>query len=201
MFMHTRILLAGEKNLPQDIIFSYLENQEDYVLEQTENNGYLSRAILAKKPDILLLDLVNGDSSDVSSILWLRRTFPGLLIITLFIKLNKSILIELFKSGVFGYMLYKDLGELGDAIRAVNNHRLYLSRGLLQIMVDELSPEAAKEDGGFQLHPDRLTKLLENIQRSNGEPVGKDELKFGYYSDELDRIVHKWLLHNSATQA
>ena len=194
--MHTRILIAGEKNLPQDIISSYLQNQGEYTLTVVENDQNLSRTILAHDPEILIVDMLDPDTARLSSILWLRRTFPGLLIIALFMYPDKYILSELFKTGVLGYMLYKDISELKSAIKTVYNHNLFLSRSILNIIVEEYEHQNDESHNGYTIEPESLEYLNHYLLLDDNTKLHNGTLNGHHYSDELDKIVHKWLLYS-----
>jgi DNA-binding NarL/FixJ family response regulator len=125
---HT-IVLADDHTLFREGLRALLSAHEDLqVLGEAENGQEALRAVVERKPDLLLMDLSMPKMGGLEAIREVKRQEPGTKVLVLTIHGTEEFVLEALGAGASGYVL-KDAthDELVLAIRSVLAEKRYLS--------------------------------------------------------------------------
>lgn len=135
--MKCKILIADDHRLFRDGLKALLEKQADMqVVGETADGIAAVKAILEKKPDIVLMDISMPELNGIEATRQIMENRPETKIIVLSMHSDQRYIAECLKAGAVGYIL-KDCPteELLVAIRAVANKQVYLSRQITESVV------------------------------------------------------------------
>lgn len=128
MKKHT-IVIADDHTLFREGLRALLSAHEDlHVLGEAENGQEALRAVVERKPDLLLMDLSMPKMGGLEAIREVKRQEPGTKVLVLTIHGTEEFVLEALGAGASGYVL-KDAthDELVLAIRSVLAEKRYLS--------------------------------------------------------------------------
>jgi DNA-binding NarL/FixJ family response regulator len=135
--MKNKILIADDHWLFRDGLKVLLEKQADMqVVGETADGIAAVKAILEKKPDIVLMDISMPELNGIEATRQIMENRPETKVIVLSMHSDQRYIAESLKAGAVGYIL-KDCPteELLVAIRAVANKQIYLSRQITESVV------------------------------------------------------------------
>jgi DNA-binding NarL/FixJ family response regulator len=135
--MKNKILIADDHWLFRDGLKALLEKQADMqVVGETADGIAAVKAILEKKPDIVLMDISMPELNGIEATRQIMENRPETKVIVLSMHSDQRYIAESLKAGAVGYIL-KDCPteELLVAIRAVANKQIYLSRQITESVV------------------------------------------------------------------
>ncbi len=135
--MKYKILIADDHRLFRDGLKALLEKQADMqVVGETADGITAVKAVLEKKPDIVLMDISMPELNGIEATRQIMESRPETKIIVLSMHSDQRYIAECLKAGAVGYIL-KDCPteELLVAIRAVANKQVYLSRQITESVV------------------------------------------------------------------
>ena len=137
--MITRILLADEHQTVRQGLRTLLDKEADFEVVQEADSGEeavrLAREI---RPDVVILDLAMAGSKGLNPVHQIVAAAPFAKVIGLSMYGDRRFVVEVLMAGAFGYVL-KDyvFEELAAAIRAVQDHKTYISQGLSDLVLQD----------------------------------------------------------------
>lgn len=137
--MKFKILIADDHRLFRDGLKALLEKQTDMqVVGETPDGIATVKAVLDKKPDIVLMDISMPELNGIEATRQIMESRPETRVIVLSMHSDQRYIAECLKAGAVGYIL-KDCPteELLTAVRAVANKQVYLSRKITESVVRE----------------------------------------------------------------
>lgn len=124
-----KILLVEDHTLLRVGLRALLQQNADLeVVGEADNGRDAVRAVAARAPDLVLMDLSMPHSSGMEAISEIKRRFPNVRVLVLTLHKTDDFIHEALKAGTDGYIL-KDASqeELQVAIRSVLSGKTYLS--------------------------------------------------------------------------
>jgi DNA-binding NarL/FixJ family response regulator len=122
-----RILIADDHQLLADACKNLLE-PEFLVVGIVSDGRDLADAVVAFKPDIILLDIYMPRLNGLDAGEQVKKKHPGIKLVFLTMTLAADVAAEAFRRGASGYVLKQSAGaELLLAVRKVNRGESYLS--------------------------------------------------------------------------
>lgn len=137
--MKTRILLADEHQMVRLGLRAMLEKEADFVVVQEADSGDVAVQLAREtRPDVVILDLAMVGSKELNPVHQLVAAAPFAKVIGLSMYNDRRFVVEVLMAGAFGYVL-KDYAfeELTAAIRAVQDHKTYISQGLSDLVIQD----------------------------------------------------------------
>jgi DNA-binding NarL/FixJ family response regulator len=135
-----RVVLADDHNLVRAGLRALLEELPDVeVVAESADGREALAAVLALRPDIILLDIAMPGLNGLESAARMLKEAPGTRVVILSMHSNESYIAQALKVGVAGYVL-KDAfaDELPLIIRSVSRGETYLSSGISKQVVEAL---------------------------------------------------------------
>ncbi|MDH3279792.1 MAG: response regulator transcription factor [Gammaproteobacteria bacterium] len=162
--MPIRIILADDHAIVRDGLRSLLEQEADmYIVAEAANGLEVIRAAREHQPDAIVMDASMPNLNGIEATRTIRAQLPKTRIICLSMHNESRFVSAMLGAGASGYLL-KDCAseEFVRAIRTVMAGQVYLSPGIGQVVVDQLT--AARADAGdsaFSRLTDRERAVLQ----------------------------------------
>ena len=140
------VLLADNQVMLRECMAHYLEGLPQIsTVHQTSNDSSLLESIAELRPDIVILDLNIPKNSVLGTIESMHRSYPEMITIILSSFSNPAFAVNLFNSGVDGYLLKSSsLKELDNAIERTLSGRPVISTDLIEGLGDFLTHQKGK---------------------------------------------------------
>ena len=148
----TRILLADEHQVVRRGLRSLLDKEADFeVVEEADSGEEVVRLAREAKPDVVILDLGMPGLKGLHPVYQIVAAAPATKVIGLSMYGDRRFVVEVLMAGAYGYVL-KDyaFGELAAAIRAVQNHKTYISQGLSNLVIQDYIEILRDSEGRFR---------------------------------------------------
>jgi two-component system, NarL family, response regulator NreC len=143
-----RILLADDHQIVRDGLRALLEKEQDVeVVAEAANGRDAVRLALSLKPTVVLIDVSMPDLNGVEATRQIVESLPTVKVIALSMHSDKRYVGAMLKAGASGYLL-KDLAfdEVIRAIAAVTQNQVYLSRGVVGLVVEDYVQHLSSEE-------------------------------------------------------
>lgn len=161
-----KILIVDDHALVRDGIISMLVNIEDFEIvgEAADHNEAILKTEI-HQPNIILMDIILGDSYGIETATEIKKTFPDVKVIFLSMEVSEKFISEAIKSGANGYIpkdIKKDI--LIEGIRKVKNGGKFFSERVSEIILEKLYTDtnSTKKKGDKKLS-NRETEVLQLI--------------------------------------
>jgi DNA-binding NarL/FixJ family response regulator len=143
--MSIKILIADDQQLTREGIRSLLEREPDMdVLGEAEDGRSAVRMARELGPDIVLMDVCMPEMNGIVATTLILAEAPRIKVIALSMLDDRRFVSNMLRAGASGYLI-KDCSfkELVRAIRRVVANKVYLSPGIMDVVVkDYVSPPA-----------------------------------------------------------
>ena len=164
--MSIRIMLADDHKIVRTSLGNLLEKEKEFEIVGEADNGRetvrLARELL---PDVVIMDIGMPELNGIEATKQIIKASDNIKIIALSMHSDRMFITGMFKAGASGYLL-KDCAfdELVDAINNVMSGKIYLSKDVTAIVVDELLQALLKDnpEGTVNLS-DREKEVLQLI--------------------------------------
>lgn len=137
--MTTRILLADEHQSVRQGLQVLLNKERDFnVVEEADSGDATVRLAKEARPDVVVLDLAMGGLKGLNLVPQIAAAAPLAKVIGMSMYGDRRFVVEVLMAGAFGYVL-KDCAfkELPLAIRAVQDHKTYISKNLSFLVIQD----------------------------------------------------------------
>jgi two-component system, NarL family, response regulator NreC len=198
------ILLADDHQILRAGLRVLLEKEEGMEVVGEANDGRTAVQLAGKlKPAIVLIDVTMPDLNGIEATRQILEAVPTAKVLALTMHADKRYVGEMLKAGAVGYLL-KDLAfeEVVRAIRAVVDGQVYLSRGIVGVVVDDYVRRLA--DAGTETDTTGLTsrerEILQLIAegRSTKEAAALLHISVKTIETHRHQIMEKLDIHNVA---
>ncbi len=137
--MTTRILLVDDHVVVRQGLRTLLDKEPDFEVTAEVDTGEAAvRLVLETNPDVVILDLTMAGLKGLDPVHQLVAAAPATKVIGLSIYSDRRLVVEVLKAGAFGYVLKEHaFEELAVAIRAVQDHKTYISTGLSGFVIQD----------------------------------------------------------------
>jgi DNA-binding NarL/FixJ family response regulator len=127
--MSIRIAIAEDQRLIRELLVGVLAREADFEVVAEVGSGREAIALAeSTRLDLLVLDVSLPDMDGIEVARTLRKTRPTLSILALSIHEEPHVVREMLQAGADGYVVKSaTLGELVQAVRVLNQGRMYLS--------------------------------------------------------------------------
>lgn len=164
------IILADNHVIMRDGLRHLLEGESDIeVVGKADNGRQAVKVTLAKKPDIVIMDIAMHEMNGIEATRQIKNENPEIKVLVLSMHSERQIVIGSFRAGASGYLL-KDSSslELVEAIRTVYRGRKYLSQKISDIVLQEISDiKRDSEEIGVDILTNRESEILQLIAEGN----------------------------------
>jgi two-component system, NarL family, response regulator NreC len=132
-----RIILADDHQIVRQGVRILLEAETDMeIIAEADNGRKVLKLAQELLPDIIIMDLSMPELNGIEATRQILSGAPEIKVIALSMHSDSLFVLNMIKAGASGYLL-KDcaLEELVKAIRAVVDHKTYLSPGISDIVI------------------------------------------------------------------
>ena len=146
--MSIKILIADDQQLTREGIRSMLEREPDMeVLGEAEDGRSAARMARELGPDVILMDVCMPEMNGIVATTLILAEAPRIKVIALSMLDDRRFVSNMLRAGASGYLI-KDCSfkELVRAIRRVVTNKIYLSSGILDMVVKEYVTPPAYSD-------------------------------------------------------
>ena len=178
-----KVVLVDDQSLCRRGLSELLANCYDFSVLGTTDNVDELRTLLAKGPDLLILDLRMKPMDGISLLQLLRSEGYTTPAVMLTMSDSGNDLTNAIRAGVRGYLL-KDMApdDVVDAIRRVAAGELVVAPTMTMIMIDMLRGEQSDQDpkNSLKLLTEREREILQLLARGESNKAIAKTLKISY---------------------
>ena len=194
--MNIRIVIADDHQIVRQGLRTLLEREADMQVVAEAEDG--RRAVsLAREliPHVIVMDVEMPDLNGIEATRQILTEYPQIKIIALSMYSDRRFVTNMLKSGVSGYLL-KDCAfeELVQAIRLAMSNRIYLSPGVVDVVVkDYANHTPAPSQPVFSVLTTREREVLQLLSEGKRTSQIADLLHISIKTVETHRqqIMHK----------
>ena len=187
--MKTRIVIVDDHVLIAKAIESMIEGFEGFEVDFVCENGLELQKLINKKspPKIVLLDISMPVMNGFETALWLKETYPDVLIMALSMQDDEQSLIKMIRNGAKGYML-KNIhpNELENALTKLKEEGSFFPNWATSIVMTSISDNTINADS-----KSNWEDLLRFLREDRVEP--SDECDAGVScAGDLQELVRRF---------
>jgi DNA-binding NarL/FixJ family response regulator len=160
-----RILLADDHQIVRDGLRALLEKEQRLeVVGEAKEGRTAVRLAAMLKPSVVLIDVSMPDLNGIEATRQIMAALPTVKVIALSMHSDKRYVGEMLKAGAVGYLL-KDLAfeEVTHAIDAVLDGQVYLSRGVVGVVVEDYVRHLTEAGTGDTVLTPREREILQLV--------------------------------------
>ncbi len=202
--MIIKVFLADDHKMFRDGLKAQLDNVDDMVVLGEANDG---REAIKKmeelKPDVAVLDVAMPMLNGIEATRNVLKSLPDLKIIMLSMLADQMYVVEALKAGASGYLLKEEsFNQLLEAIKIVLNGKVFLSKSIEEVMMDDLVRQI--RNGEMEKNTGPLTarerEVLQLIAEGKTSRESADILCVSVSTVDTHRkkIMDKLSVHNTA---
>jgi DNA-binding NarL/FixJ family response regulator len=198
--MSVRILLADDHKIVRTSLGKLLEREMNFELVGEAENGRETVKLAAElSPDIIIMDIGMPGLNGIEATKQIIQISDKIKIIALSMHSDKMFITGMFRAGASGYLL-KDCAydELVDAINIVINKKIYISKEVTGIVINELLEALSKDNLKETVNlSDREKEVLQLLAEGKSTKEIANELNLSAKTIESHRknIMTKLNIH------
>jgi len=143
-----KIVLADDHKIMRKGLRALIDSHSGLTVVEEAHNGRIAVELARKLlPDVVIMDVAMPDLNGIEATRRIIAELSHTKVIALSMHFDKEFVIAMLKVGAMGYLL-KDCAveELICAIRAVMNNKIYLSRTISDIVIDDYMRSLSKDE-------------------------------------------------------
>lgn len=200
--MSIRILLADDHQIVRDGLRALLEKEQRLeVVGEAKEGRTAVRLAAMLKPSVVLIDVSMPDLNGIEATRQIMAALPTVKVIALSMHSDKRYVGEMLKAGAVGYLL-KDLAfeEVTRAINAVLDGQVYLSRGVVGVVVEDYVRHLTEAGTGDTVLTPREREILQLVAEGQSTKEMAAALHVSIKTVETHRrqIMEKLDIHSVA---
>jgi DNA-binding NarL/FixJ family response regulator len=190
---NVRILLADDHEIVRHGLRRLLETQSGWkICGEAESGLEAVEKTRQLEPDIVILDHSMPGLSGAEAARQILKTLPQTEIVILTMHDSEQLLREVLEVGVHGYVLKSDaMCDMVSAVRALLNHKRYLSPGASGVAVEGFLHPSAQIDSGRLTPREREIVHLLTQGKSNKEVASALNISVKTVEAHRANIMHK----------
>jgi DNA-binding NarL/FixJ family response regulator len=197
-----RILLADDHQIVRDGLRALLEKEQRLeVVGEAKEGRTAVRLAAMLKPSVVLIDVSMPDLNGIEATRQIMAALPTVKVIALSMHSDKRYVGEMLKAGAVGYLL-KDLAfeEVTRAINAVLDGQVYLSRGVVGVVVEDYVRHLTEAGTGDTVLTPREREILQLVAEGQSTKEMAAALHVSIKTVETHRrqIMEKLDIHSVA---
>lgn len=169
--MTIKIILADDHQIVRQGLRTLLACEPDMkVVGEADDGRQTLRLAQELAPDVIIMDISMPDLNGIEATRLILTEFPGVKVIALSMHSDSLFVLNMLKSGALGYLL-KDcaLEELVKAIRTVMRQQTYISPGVSDLLVQDLTHRWTAEPGSaYSILTNREREVLQLLAEGRG---------------------------------
>ena len=161
--MSIRILLADDHQILRQGLRTLLEKQPDIeVVAEAEEGRKAVQLARELSPDVVIMDIAMPDLNGIEATRQIITEIPGVKVVALSMHSDRRFVARMLKAGASGYLL-KDCAfeELVRAVRTVAVGRIYLSPGIVDVVIEDYLRRLQENDFPFSLLTPREREVFQ----------------------------------------
>jgi two-component system, NarL family, response regulator NreC len=136
--MSVRVLVADDHQILREGLVTLLEKAGLTVVGEAGDGRTVVRLARELKPNVVIIDIAMPGLNGIEASRQIAAEVPGVKIIALSMHADKHFVRGMLQAGASGYLLkYCASQELVQAIRVVQNHQMYLSPAITELVVED----------------------------------------------------------------
>ncbi|MBN1975387.1 MAG: response regulator transcription factor [Sedimentisphaerales bacterium] len=145
--MSIKILIADDHDIVREGLSSLIGKQSDMeIVGQADDGNKALLLAMEMEPDVVIMDICMPELNGIEATRRIIRENPKVKVIALSMHSNSIFVSDMIKAGASGYILKDCLfSELVEAVRVVNNGGVYLSPGVVSLVVGDYMTRMSQE--------------------------------------------------------
>lgn len=146
--MNTNVFIADDHKMFRDGLKAQLNNVKDMVVVGEASDGREAVKMVEKlKPDVVVLDIAMPMLNGIEATRNILKSLPDVKVVVLSMHADHIYVVEALKAGAEGYLLKEESFEqLIEAINTVLRGKVYLSKSLEEVMMEDLVRQIRQGD-------------------------------------------------------
>lgn len=185
-----RVILADDHTIVRFGLNRLLQQEVDIEVIAEAGNGYLAIELAGKLfPDIVIMDIGMPDLNGIEATRLITAQYPEIKVIALSMHSGQRFIVEMFKAGAAGYLLKNCAAEeLVNAIRIVNENKVYISPSISDVFVHDYCSTFAQKDSAFSVLTEREREVLQLLAEGQSTKAIAKKLSISPKTVEAHRL-------------
>jgi two-component system response regulator NreC len=159
--MSVKVLVADDHQILREGLMTLLGKAGMTVVGEAADGRTVVRLARELKPHVVIMDIAMPELNGIEATRQIVAEVPGIKVIALSMHADKHFVRGMLQAGASGYLLKHCASqELVQAIRAVQNHQVYLSPGITELVVEDFK-SATGDASAFSVLSPREREILQ----------------------------------------
>jgi|UniRef100_A0A7V6A2E4 two-component system response regulator NreC len=159
--MSVKVLVADDHQILREGLVTILSKAGMTVVGEAADGRTVVRLARELKPQVVIMDIAMPELNGIEATRQIMAEVPGTRIIALSMHADKHFVRGMLQAGASGYLLKHCASqELVQAIHSVQNHQVYLSPGITELVVEDFK-SATGDASAFSVLSPREREILQ----------------------------------------